>query len=134
MTAIAPTSAFHTGRVDATDFVPFDYLEPATGMVRFGQIAPIRKGGAMGQTLAVGIWKLDESVESPVYTSALGDETFLVLEGSVRIEVVETGEVRAFAVGDVVSWSRNTPTRWTFEAPFRKLVIVSSEQPMPRPD
>ena len=116
---------FHRGRTDVQDFVPFQYEEPGQGMTTFGEIAPIRMEGSDGTPLAVGIWRLQESTTSPVYTSALGDETFLVLEGEVEIRDLDTGTSHHFGPGDVCSWSKGMRTEWVFKAPFKKLVIVA---------
>lgn len=121
----ATVTRFQTGRLEMDGFVPYEYEEPGAGPQSFGEIAPIRMEGSTGQVLAVGIWRMLEDTTSPVYTSQVGDETFLVLEGSVDIEDLDTGQTHTFREGDVVSWSKGMRTRWTVHAPFRKLVVVA---------
>ena len=61
-----------------------------------------------------------------MYSSELGDETFLVLEGEVHITVEETGEVFEYRVGDIGSWSQGTRTVWDIKAPFKKFYVVAA--------
>ena len=123
--------SFYTSNTGAEDFVPFEYEEPGVGMQTFGEIHLIRAGGSGDGTLLAGIWRLQESTTSPVYTSAAGDETFLVLEGEVTIQVLDTDETFHFKPGDIGSWSKGTRTIWDFKAPFKKFVVVAHDQPMP---
>jgi uncharacterized cupin superfamily protein len=116
---------FFRGNAGQDGFAPFQYEEPGQGLMTFGEISGIRMEGSDGTPLAVGLWRLHESTTSPVYTSALGDETFLVLEGEVSIRNLDNGEVQHFARGDIGSWSKGMRTEWTFKAPFKKLVIVA---------
>ena len=72
-----------------------------------------------GKVLAVGLWRGPDGT-TPVYTSEAGDETFLVLEGEVEIERVDTGERFHFGPGQICAWSSGMPTRWTLEGGFKK--------------
>lgn len=116
---------------DVTDFEPFEYFEPGQGMARFGEFHLIRAGGSGNGTLIAGIWRLQESTTSPVYTSFAGDETFLVLEGEVTIKNLDSGDEKHFKPGDIGAWYKGMRTEWTFKAPFKKLVVVAHDQPMP---
>ena len=118
-------TTFLAGRVDGGDFVPFDYEEPGKPTQRFGEASIVRMEGSGGKVLAVGLWRVPEPSTSPIYTSQLGDETFVVLEGKVTIELVESGERLDYGVGDVVSWSKGTATRWTIHEPFKKFFVVA---------
>lgn len=118
-------AAVHAGRIDQGGFAPFEYEEPGLPTQRFGEASIIRMEGSGGRVLAVGLWRVAEPSTSPVYTSQLGDETFLVLEGRVTIELIESGEATEHREGDVVSWSKGTATRWTIHEPFKKLFVVA---------
>lgn len=131
MNIVADLPTFVQSNVDVTEFTPFEYYEPGQGMQTFGEFHLIRAGASGNGTLVAGIWRIGEAVTSPVYTSDAGDETFLVLEGSVTIKLIDTGEEKHFKAGDVGSWSRGTRTQWTFSAPFKKLVIVAHDSPPP---
>ncbi len=133
MDVAATMAEFITSSTDVTDFVPFEYFEPGQGMVQFGEIHPIRAGGSGDGTLLAGIWRIQDSCTSPVYTSFAGDETFLVLEGEVTIKLLDTGEEKHLKAGDVGAWFKGMRTQWTFKAPFKKLVVVAHDQPLPQP-
>ncbi|MEO1061654.1 MAG: cupin domain-containing protein [Actinomycetota bacterium] len=115
-------------------FAPFlspDEEGDGTELISFGEFKPLRVGGTAGQTLVAGVWKLDEPTTSPLYSSPLGDETFLILEGSVTITDIDSGESATFDRGDMVAWRTGTRTRWEFHSPFRKFLVVGSAAPQP---
>lgn len=131
MDAVAEIASFITSNTDPQEFEPFVSAEPGEEPTAFGEIHLIRAGGSGDGTLLVGIWRLQHPTVSPVYSSPAGDETFLVLEGEVDIKVLDTGEVFSFKTGDIGSWSKGTRTQWTFKSPFKKLVVVADDKPMP---
>ena len=116
---------FHRGNVNEGTFAPFQYDEPGMPPQTFGDISTVRMEGSDGTTLAVGLWVVKESSTSPIYTSQLGDETFLVLEGEVDVHDLDTGEVHHFKKGDFCSWSKGMRTRWTIRGPFKKFFAVA---------
>lgn len=123
---------FHRGRLDTDEnWTAFEYVEPETGPQSFGEVTLFRAGGSGTGTLLVGLWRVNEPSTSPMYTSQLGDETFLVLEGEMTVEILDTGEKLEFGPGDVGSWSKGTRTVWTIRSPFKKFFVVAHEQPMP---
>ena len=123
--AIEQLASFFVGRVDSQDFQPFEYQEADGSTQRYGEAAVFRLQGSGGRGLAVGLFRATQSGKSPVYTSQAGDETFLVLSGSVTIEVLESGETFSFREGDVASWSKGTPTVWDFSTDFVKFFVVA---------
>ena len=126
--------SFFTGHVDDDTWAPFEYAQDGQ-MQTFGEFIPVRMAGSAGSTLAVGLWRQTEACSSPVYTSELGDETFLVLEGACTIEVVDTGEKFTYGPGQFGSWSRGTRSIWHFtEVPFRKLFVVAHPDAPPSPE
>ena len=132
MTSSEQLMTFYRGALDVNEgWGPFDYVEPETGPQTYGEIILFRAGGSGQGTLLVGLWRVTEPSTSPMYTSQLGDETFLVLEGEVSIDVLDTGEKLEFGPGQVGSWSKGTRTVWTIKSPFKKLFVVAHEQPMP---
>lgn len=125
--------SFYRGRTDSDEgWVPFDYLEPETGPQTYGEVLLFRAGGSGDGTLLVGLWRVTEPSTSPMYSSQIGDETFLVLDGEMTVEVLDTGEKLEFGPGDVGSWSKGTRTVWTIRSPFKKFFVVAHEQPMPK--
>lgn len=131
MTAVDSTTepAFHRGSASGGEYVPFQYADPEGTLQTTGEIAWIRDHGSGDGTLLVGVWRIAGPAVTPVYSSEPGDETFLVLEGEVTIEVVGTGERQTFRTGDVGSWSKGTHTRWHFPGDFKKLVVVAHDTP-----
>jgi uncharacterized cupin superfamily protein len=117
-------ASFASGSTRDDAWVPFEYPQDGAMHV-YGEIVPMRMQGSGGRTLAVGLWRCNELGTSPVYKSELGDETFLVLEGEVTIAVLATGESFTYRPGDVGSWSKGTPTRWTVHSPFKKFYVVA---------
>jgi uncharacterized cupin superfamily protein len=55
-----------------------------------------------------------------------GDESFQVLEGSVSIELPETGERVELEAGDIASFDGGTRSVWTFTEPFKKFTVISA--------
>jgi uncharacterized cupin superfamily protein len=55
-----------------------------------------------------------------------GDESFVVLEGSVSIELAETGERVDLKAGDIASFNNGTRSVWAFTEPFKKFTVISA--------
>jgi uncharacterized cupin superfamily protein len=49
-----------------------------------------------------------------------------VLEGSVSIELTDTGERILLRAGDVASFDGGTRSVWTFTEPFKKFTVISA--------
>jgi uncharacterized cupin superfamily protein len=84
--------------------------------------------------LQVGFWEVTraEAValqgDDPAPSSFAGDETLMVLEGEVEIEI-ESGERLTFRAGDVASFRKNTKARWRFQSDkFKEFFIYSDLQ------
>ena len=54
-----------------------------------------------------------------------GDETIIVLEGEVRIELVDTGEVVELKEGDIASFPKGARSVWTVKSPFKEFFVLS---------
>jgi uncharacterized cupin superfamily protein len=54
-----------------------------------------------------------------------GDESFVVISGSVKIELTATGEVVELRGGDVASFPKATRSVWTVVEPIVKFTVVS---------
>jgi uncharacterized cupin superfamily protein len=55
-----------------------------------------------------------------------GDESFYVVEGSVDIDLVATGERVELKAGDIASFPKGTRSVWTFSEPFKKFTVISN--------
>ncbi len=85
-------------------------------------------GGLMHQLCSVpgleaGFTRFDTAPEPLDYTPAQR-ETFIVLEGSARIEIAG-GETLDIGPGGVGSIPAGTPTTWHITAPFREFGVLS---------
>ncbi|WP_428382542.1 cupin domain-containing protein [Nevskia ramosa] len=108
-------------------WVPFEWDEPKYGRQIQGEICVIRTEGVGGK-LQAGFWR--NSAASPgserdgsnklIYSSPLGDETAVVLEGSAVITVASTGKKYVVAPGSVVSHPKNLEVTWDIQGPFFK--------------
>lgn len=54
-----------------------------------------------------------------------GDESFLILQGAVRIQLEESGETVNLEAGDVASFAGGTRSVWTVVKPLVKFTVVS---------
>jgi uncharacterized cupin superfamily protein len=68
------------------------------------------------------LWRCDPMSFDYVFP---GDESFLVLSGSVRIELLEGGETVELRKGDVASFPGGTRSVWTIIEPLEKFTVVS---------
>jgi uncharacterized cupin superfamily protein len=113
----------HTGSTREQRWEPFVFQQDG-GTHTYGEVILFRTSGTAGNVLAVGLWRGPDGT-TPIYTSEAGDETFLVLEGEVEIERVDTGEHFHFGPGDICAWSTGTPTRWTLRGGFKKFFVTA---------
>ena len=85
---------------------------------------PSGSGGgrtADGHTPAM-LWRCDPMSFDYVFP---GDESFLVLAGSVRIVLEDGGETIELRTGDVASFPKGTRSVWTILEPLKKFTVVS---------
>jgi uncharacterized cupin superfamily protein len=91
---------------------------------RVGEEHALRSTGSHGNEHEASLWRTDAPARYE-YTFT-GDESFCVLEGSVTIELVETGELVELKAGDIASFSQGTRSVWTFSEPFKKFTVISA--------
>jgi uncharacterized cupin superfamily protein len=104
-------------RVDAEGFEPFVVDGVPTGEIRW-----LRAGnGQPPEELEVGIWRSDPATYDYPF---LVDETFHVIEGTVSIELPDSGDTVELRAGDVAYFSRGTRSIWRVTETFRKFVIT----------
>ena len=102
---------------------------------------PSSPPGALASTLIAASLRWRTGISSPVkradggcqvkYSSPLGDETFLLLEGEAVLTVVQTGERYPIKPGDIVGHPKNLDVLWDIKTPFLKKywVITDAESP-----
>ena len=113
----------------------YEWVEPAEGPQVAGELYVLRGTGSTG-TLITGIWRCgpgvagsnaDGSLSVP-YTSPLGDETELLLEGRVHVRDNVSGEDREYGPGDVIGVSAGNHVTWSALTPVKKLFLITHEQ------
>jgi uncharacterized cupin superfamily protein len=113
----------------------YQWDEPAEGPQVAGELYFVRATGSTG-TLLTGIWRCgpgvagseaDGSLSVP-YTSPLGDETELILEGRVHVRDSDTGEEREFGPGDIIGVCAGHHVTWSALTPVKKLWVITHEQ------
>ena len=88
-----------------------------------GEEHELRSEGFHGNEHAASLWRTDGPARYE-YLFA-GDESCYVIEGSVSIELVDTGERIELNAGDIASFAQGTRSIWTFEGPFKKFTVIS---------
>jgi len=108
-----------TDRADATDFEP-DVIDGEP----LGEVHLLRSEGSHGNPHEACLWR----TAAPARYEYLfeGDESFVVLEGSTTIELVETGELIELKAGDIASFDKGTRSVWSFTEPFKKFTVISA--------
>jgi len=118
---------FFSGNIGMNDWVPFEF-EKDGRTVTFGEMVVTRTTGSAGNVYAVGVWRCNQ-LGKTAFSSDDGDETFIVLEGEVEIEVVATGEKFVYRAGDICSWTKGTPTIWDIRKPMKKVFVIADALP-----
>ena len=103
-----------------------------------GEIQILREVGATG-TLMCGLWRT--GLNSPLRkadgsssfrtSSALGDETFMVLEGEAVLTVVQTGREYHVEAGDIIGLPKHLDLQWSIKTPFFKKFWIITDAALP---
>jgi uncharacterized cupin superfamily protein len=113
---MATTASFAVSSTATEEFEPFVFEGTTLGRVHW-----LRTSGSGDGMLLAGIWA-SEPMTFPY--GFPGDESFQVLEGSLRIEL-ESGETIELKEGDLASFAKGTPSTWTITSPFRKFFVIT---------
>jgi uncharacterized cupin superfamily protein len=112
--------------VGSSTSVPSEPYDVGGGVI-LGRVAWVRNESH----LQVGIWEVTraEAVatqgEDPSPYTFSGDETLMVLEGEVEVEIVG-GERVNLRPGDVASFRKGATSRWRFKSETFKEVFIYS--------
>ena len=117
MAVAAPRYVVH--RADAIEYQPM-FIDG----VQIGEEHVLQNEGSQGNEHQACLWRTDAPAQYEYLFS--GDESFCVLEGSVAIDLVATGERVELKSGDIASFPRGTQSVWTFSEPFKKFTVISS--------
>lgn len=143
MVKVLTKNEIYTGALSANpeEWTTFEFFHPKVGMRKVGELTTFRTEGVSSAVLLVGLWRGGRGLESadPVtgatscyYDAPMGDETCVVVEGTLRLTELESGVVHNFRPGDVFSMSQGQDTFWEFSGPFfKKLFIIAQAGPLP---
>jgi uncharacterized cupin superfamily protein len=117
MAVAAPRHVVH--REDAIKYEPM-FIDGK----QVGETHTLVSEGSHGNEHDASLWRTDAPARYDYFFA--GDESFYVLEGSVSIEVVDTGERLELGPGDIASFAKGTHSIWTFNEPFKKFTVISN--------
>lgn len=127
--AAATQHVIHYGNPNApaNEWVPFEFEEPGLGKQAQGEITVARPAGSTG-TLFCGFWRTGPTTQgsqadgshSFLYTATGGDETAVVIEGTGRLILPDSGKVYPIGPGSVISHPKGLQVRWETDGPFFK--------------
>ena len=103
-------------RADTGGYEPF--------MIDGTQVGEYRQLGTEGgsaDTLDAGLWRSEPATYDYYFAT---DEVFYVLEGAVRIELLDRGETLELRTGDIGYFKAGTRSAWTITETFKKFVAV----------
>ncbi|HEY7003431.1 MAG TPA: cupin domain-containing protein [Gaiellaceae bacterium] len=100
-----------------------DAEEYEPDVVDGGQIGEFRQvGTAAENALEAGLWRSGPSTVDYLFEF---DEVFLILEGSVEIDLPDTEETIPMSAGDIGYFDAGTRSVWRFTEPFKKFVVLA---------
>lgn len=114
-----------TGHVDRTALQPADYSAVTTAGDAQARMRKLCTAGAGQRMSTVGLFACEPcTIVSELET----DETILVLEGEVRIEL-DDGSAVELGVGDIAVLARGRVATWTVKTPFKEFFVLSGTSP-----
>jgi uncharacterized protein len=113
---MAARQASWESTVEATEYSPFMVGNEQIGMVHW-----LRQTESP-DTVYAGIWKVDP-VEFDI--TFPGDETFHLINGSMRIEI-KGGEVLELSAGSLVSIAKGTEVHWIIRSAALKFFVLGN--------
>jgi uncharacterized cupin superfamily protein len=115
---------------------PFKWDDPIHGTQEKGEVHVIRPEGTSGSLMS-GLWRTGHEIAGCEpdgscvvrYSAPLGDETMVLLEGSVQITETATGKVHQVAAGSILGHPKGVDLLWEIRAPFLKKFWVMWDSP-----
>jgi uncharacterized cupin superfamily protein len=119
-------------------WVPFAWDDPKVGAQVKGEVAVIRSKGTSG-SLQAGLWRTGIGISGCEadgschvdYSAPLGDETIVILEGSVTVTIAATGKKYRLEAGSMISHPKGVVLSWDIDPPFLKKFWVIWDSPNP---
>jgi len=87
-----------------------------------GEAEWLRRRQNDGWSHTAMVWRCDPMRFDYVFP---GDESFIIVHGAVRIEIVDDAETVELRQGDVASFPKGTRSVWTVLEPLVKFTVVS---------
>lgn len=121
------------------EWVPFEWEEPALGRADVqGEIALFRPEGTSGN-LSAGFWRYHAGAPGAdadgsgtvAWSSPLGDECAVVIEGSAVITVTETGERHEVGPGSIIYEPKGLEQSWEINGRYFKKFWVITKDSLP---
>jgi uncharacterized protein len=97
-----------------------EYEADVVDGVQIGEFRQIET--AAENALEAGLWRSGPAVVDYLFAV---DEAFLVLEGSVEIDLPDTGETISMSAGDIGYFDAATRSVWRINEPFKKFVVLA---------
>ena len=88
--------------------------------IQIGEFRQVRT--ASEPAMEAGLWRGEPGAADYFFEV---DETFLVLEGAVEIELPDVGETISMSAGDIGYFDAGTRSIWHFGEPFKKFVVLA---------
>jgi len=110
------TKMVYQSSTDADSYEPFMVDDKQIGEVHW-----LRDTAGGDGTLLTGLWRAEPGSFPYTFTA---DETFLLLEGSVSIDL-DSGESVHLKVGDLVSFVAGAQATWHIHEASKKFFVVS---------
>lgn len=115
---------------------PFAWDDPKHGSQAKGEVHVIRPEGTSGN-LSAGLWRTGHDIPGcerdgscvVKYSAPLGDETMVILEGSVEITETASGKKHLVGAGSIIGHPKGVDLRWDIRAPFLKKFWVMWDSP-----
>lgn len=108
----------HTKSNTSTDiYEPFMVADKQAGEVHW-----LTNENSNGEPTYSGLWRCEAMTFEYEFP---GDEIFHVLQGSLRVEVLN-GETVELKEGDIVSFAKGTQSTWTILSSFKKFFVISN--------
>jgi len=119
-------------------WTPFEWIEPKLGKQVKGEVVVLRSLCTSG-LLQAGLWRTGIGIAGCKpdgachvdYSAPLGDETVVILEGSVLVTVKATGKQYRLEAGSIMSHPKGLEITWDIAAPFLKKFWVMWDSPTP---
>lgn len=120
------------------EWTDFAWDDPRHGAQTKGEVAVIRPEGTSGSLMA-GLWRTGYEIAGcekdgscwVKYSAPLGDETMVLLEGTVRITETATGKQHHVGAGTILSHPKGVDLLWEIDRPFLKKFWVMWDSPEP---